>query len=496
MHPSNWFTSVWIHNPGSEVATARIYLLERGTANLSPPWVDVPIEAGDTELIDNIVETLFHREVFGALRVTCGTQSLVVSSRVYSRAVGAGARDSVGQDFAGVPASFAIGLGERTTILGVHQTQPPESSDFRYNFGFVETTGHNATVRVRSFDRNNADQGFVDLQVREWSQRQVAFRDHFPGVSTENSRLEVEVIAGTGRVIAYGSGIANGSQDPTTFEATALLAQPTGIPSGAVMMFDLQQCPVGWTELVAARGRAVVGLPLGGSGAGTVGTALGDLENRQHTHMVDPESVPTATAGDHSHSVGPIDVLTTSVAAHSHTVDVPRTESFGAPAHNHTTAATPFDTYSAGGHSHKWSTFTLTGPAADWSSYDVNGDLDLIISSGNGMDMSGIGTYPIALPNPLVNEIYYTSRSLNHWHSATVPQTTTALAGPHAHDVDPAAFASSSAGAHNHNLHIGEAGSTTAASHSHNINLPPTESAAAATSAVMPYIQLLACRKD
>ena len=54
--------------------------------------------------------------------------------------------------------------------------------------------------------------------MRECSQRQVAFKDHFPTLSTENSRLEVEVISGTGKVIAYGSAIANGSQDPTTFE--------------------------------------------------------------------------------------------------------------------------------------------------------------------------------------------------------------------------------------------------------------------------------------
>jgi len=230
VHPSNWYTAVWIHNPGSEAASARIHLLERGTANPAPPWVDIMIAPGDTELIDNIVETLFHVEVFGALRVTCATQKLVVASRVYSRAVGAGVRDSVGQDFAGVPASFAIGLGKRTTILGVHQTLPNEASDFRYNFGFVETTGHSATVRVRAFDGNGADQGAVDLQVRAWSQRQVAFRDQFPGVSIENARFEVEVIAGTGKVIGYGSGIANGSQDPTTFEmqyADALLGTNT-----------------------------------------------------------------------------------------------------------------------------------------------------------------------------------------------------------------------------------------------------------------------------
>jgi hypothetical protein len=215
---SNWYTTVWIYNPGAEFATARIYLLERGTVNLTPPWVDVMIEPGDTEAIENIVDTLFHKQVFGALRVTCATQKLAVTSRVYSKAVGAGEKDSVGQDFAGVPASFAIGAGERTQILGTYQTLPAADSELRFNFGFVETTGHTANVRVRALDGNGADQGFKDFQVREFSQRQVAFKDHFPTVSTQNTRLEVEVISGTGKVIAYGSGIANASQDPTTFE--------------------------------------------------------------------------------------------------------------------------------------------------------------------------------------------------------------------------------------------------------------------------------------
>jgi hypothetical protein len=115
--PSNWYTTVWVHNPGTEAATATIRFLNRNTSNPSPPAVDVLVPPGDTEKLGN-----------------------------------------------------------------------------------------------------NANQGFKDFDVLAFSQRQVAFKDHFPTVSTENTRLEVEVIAGAGKVIAYGSGIANGSQDPTTFE--------------------------------------------------------------------------------------------------------------------------------------------------------------------------------------------------------------------------------------------------------------------------------------
>jgi hypothetical protein len=220
MAGTNWFTTLWLYNPGANPATASIAFLERNTANPSPPAVDVLVAPGATEKVDNAVEALFHRRAFGALRVTCATQKLVVTSRVFTVPSGGGDDDSLGQDFAAVPAAFAIAAGERTQLLGVRQTLPAGASEFRYNFGFVETTGHTANVRVTAHDENGTAFGSTDIQVREFSQRQVAFADRFPAASIKNARLEVEVISGSGKVIAFGSLIANGSQDPTTFDMT------------------------------------------------------------------------------------------------------------------------------------------------------------------------------------------------------------------------------------------------------------------------------------
>lgn len=61
------------------------------------------------------------------------------------------------------------------------------------------------------------------------------------------------------------------------------------VPRGMVSFFNLAACPSGWTALVAAEGRYVVGKPAAGTLAGTVGTALTDLENRpvgQHNHTI------------------------------------------------------------------------------------------------------------------------------------------------------------------------------------------------------------------
>ncbi len=99
-----------------------------------------------------------------------------------------------------------------------------------------------------------------------------------------------------------------------------------GVPSGAVMHFNLAACPTGWTALAAAQGRYLVGLPSAGTLAGTVGTALTNQENRatgQHSHgITDPGHTHTwgytsngVTTGDYySHPTVTLGGQTTSLA--------------------------------------------------------------------------------------------------------------------------------------------------------------------------------------
>lgn len=76
-------------------------------------------------------------------------------------------------------------------------------------------------------------------------------------------------------------------------------------PPGAILFFNNAACPTGWTEVTAARGRLLVGLPLGGTLAGTVSAAVGNLGARtvsgiaSHTH--DAGSITTDSSGDHGH---------------------------------------------------------------------------------------------------------------------------------------------------------------------------------------------------
>jgi hypothetical protein len=87
-----------------------------------------------------------------------------------------------------------------------------------------------------------------------------------------------------------GEAGARGAAGPAGADAVA--------PSGAVMFFDLAACPAGWTAYEPARGRYVVGLNAGGAQAATVGTPLGDKEDRpvgMHEHGI--------TDPGHSHEI-------------------------------------------------------------------------------------------------------------------------------------------------------------------------------------------------
>lgn len=214
---SSWFTTVWVHNPGTTAANVQFFFLERDRENTAAiPYNDV-IQPGDTVRYDDAVAQMFGVEKFGALRVVSDTR-LVVNSRIYSQPEGSEPRDSQGQFFAAVPADFALATGESTELLGAYQTDPKAESQFRYNFGFVETTGASARVRVTASDATGVAIGTRDYDLRPLEPRQFPLEDLLPGVNASNLRLTVSVLSGEGRVIAFGSGLANRSNDPSTFE--------------------------------------------------------------------------------------------------------------------------------------------------------------------------------------------------------------------------------------------------------------------------------------
>ena len=269
---SEWYTTIWAHNPNGTDATVRFSFLARNQDNSSPLVFDDTIPAGAVRKYNDVVFTMFGVEEFGAIRVVSDLP-LVVASRVYSQPE-EGEAASVGQLLPGVPAAFAIGRGERTNLLGVRQHSPPDSWDFRYNYGVVETAGAAATVKISAYHQNNGFMSDKTVTLRPYEAKQWNVSDLVAGGTAWNWRLEIEVVDGSGRVIAFGSGIANSSNDPSTFEmqySDSLLAGGLALPfvgsaseeGGAV--FDVTNTAASGTGVIG-RGGTSGGKPVPATG--------------------------------------------------------------------------------------------------------------------------------------------------------------------------------------------------------------------------------------
>lgn len=81
--------------------------------------------------------------------------------------------------------------------------------------------------------------------------------------------------------------------------ATALAVS---VPSKTIVFWNdtVANIPAGWGEYTAARGRVIVGMPSGGTLAGTVGSALTNLQDLTHTHTGPSH---THTGPSHTHAM-------------------------------------------------------------------------------------------------------------------------------------------------------------------------------------------------
>ncbi|OFV81704.1 MAG: hypothetical protein A2Y78_02845 [Acidobacteria bacterium RBG_13_68_16] len=311
---SQWYTLLWIHNPSGTTANVSIAFLERNVPNPAPLVFTDSIPPGDTRRYPNTVGTLFGVEKWGALRIKANVPVLG-SCRMYNLPPGGEDKDTQGQAYNVIPASFAIANGQSTKVLGVHQTSPRDDSQFRYNFGWVETTGGTADVRVIAYDETGAVLGDkIYPTTGGYEPRYYPIEDLVPTINHADVSLEVRVVGGTGKVIAVGSGVANRSNDATTFEMSFSpdLLAPTGPYvsslnglSGSVTLAagaNVTITPSGNTLTIAAIGGSGTSLPSGTTGQtlynnGSAWAATSALTNDgTNVGMSGNLSLPTTTA--------------------------------------------------------------------------------------------------------------------------------------------------------------------------------------------------------
>ncbi len=214
---AQWRSDAWVFNPGAGPAAVQITYLRRDSVNTAAPSRSIVVAPGETRELADIVLSLFGLdESYGALRFSSSVP-VAVTGQVYDENVvtskGAG---TAGQFFAGQPAAVAVAAGESADLVGLAQDA---GNVWRSSFGFVETTGASATVEVQKIAADGVVLASKSYTVQGSEARQLAFSD-LVGELGENRRLRVRVVAGAGKIIAFGSRIDNRTGDPSTVEAT------------------------------------------------------------------------------------------------------------------------------------------------------------------------------------------------------------------------------------------------------------------------------------
>lgn len=203
-----WVTDLRIYNSGGATpATLTFYPWGNPGA---PVTREVQLDAGEIEVIDNVLGGLFSQPngAGGAIHIsTPADATLNATARTYNST----ASGTYGQYIPGVTPGQSIALGDRALQI----LQLEQSSRFRTNIGVAETSGAPVTVEVMAYVPDSIATPVVTFDLAANEFRQFSLAEFNLGENVYNVRVAVKVLAGNGRVTAYGSAIDQITQDPT-----------------------------------------------------------------------------------------------------------------------------------------------------------------------------------------------------------------------------------------------------------------------------------------
>ena len=204
-----WVSDLRIFNAGAAAtpATLTFYPQNNGT----PVSKEITLDPGEIEVLNNVVATLFEQPkgAGGAIAITTPANTqLSATARTYNQT----ANGTYGQFIPGVTVAESAGAADRALQL----LQLETSSRFRTNIGVTETSGNPVTVEIVAIQPDSIVTPVITRDLAAGEFWQIPLSSFFePGAAVYNARVTVKVIAGTGRVTAYGSAIDAITQDPT-----------------------------------------------------------------------------------------------------------------------------------------------------------------------------------------------------------------------------------------------------------------------------------------
>ncbi|HYN43948.1 MAG TPA: CARDB domain-containing protein [Thermoanaerobaculia bacterium] len=263
---ADWRTDLQIHNAGTTATTATIALLTRDNANPSPQTRSVPVVAGASVRLQDVLLNTFSFTGAAALRVTSTSTRLLVTSRTYNLvgegAVGLPQGASFGQFVRGVSEDTAIPYGEEGRLIQLTQRDASSGLDFRTNVGVVNLTAGTIEVQI---DLYRADKTYLgtrsgdDTRLRGFEFRQITEIMRPYGTIADGYAV-IRTMTPGGRFLAFATVIDNHvSGDPFFIPAARVVpaapaptptATPTPTPPAAGQPNLLIYKPADWPSCV------------------------------------------------------------------------------------------------------------------------------------------------------------------------------------------------------------------------------------------------------
>lgn len=218
---SEFFTTLFLTNPGDEPAETLLTFLPAGAA---PAEAAIVLDPGESRTLENVTEALFARPgQLGALRVMSGSP-LLVSARIYNQPPGTHPSESTGVSYRGIPVAASIGAGAEINLPGVLLNE-----DFRYNFYLIETSSAPVTVEATLIDGAGEVVGSRTYNLAPLEFRAIPALSLTDGTEVSGGRLRIHVVSGDGRIVSAGAATTTVSQDPTGYEMP--IAMTAGVES-------------------------------------------------------------------------------------------------------------------------------------------------------------------------------------------------------------------------------------------------------------------------
>ena len=226
---AQWRADLWIYNPSAtQAANVTVFLLLR-QPNPNPLSQPVTVQPGDTLYFKDVIGAgLFNQSsAAGGLHILSDIPVLVTAESYNANVTTSKGTGTSGGFFGGIPASFGIGPGDSTDIIGLDQDASADTGNWRSNLALVETTGNPVNFVLDRYDSDGTFLGSwacdgtnancAPLGPREVRQFDLVLQNFSPPFGG-NQRIHVRVTGGGGALIAAGSRIDNITGDPSTID--------------------------------------------------------------------------------------------------------------------------------------------------------------------------------------------------------------------------------------------------------------------------------------